>query len=111
MPKFKLEFEDELKPYFNALGMISPFSDSSDFSALSKKKKLKIGNIIHKSFIKADEEGTVAAADTGVVMKKKDMIPKQNIKMIVAHPFLFVIRTEKLAIKHDILFISKIECL
>lgn len=69
--------------------MISPFSDFSD----------------------ADEEGTVAAAATAVVMKKRDMIPKQNIKMIVDHPFLFVIRTEKLAIKHDILFISKIECL
>lgn len=44
--------------------MISPFSDLSDFSALSKKKKLKIGNIIHKSFIEADEEGTLAAAAT-----------------------------------------------
>ncbi len=53
----------------------------------------------------------MAAAATAVVMKKRDMIPKQNIKMIVDHPFLFVIRTEKLAIKHDILFISKIECL
>lgn len=111
LPKFTIQFGDELRPYFNALGMVIPFSDEADFSSMSKENKLKIGRIIHKSFIEVDEEGTVAAAATAVVMKKRMMVPAHNIEMIVDHPFLFIIRSNKLAASHDILFISKIECL
>ena len=109
-PKFVINFEDELKPYFNSLGMIEAFTDNADFSAMSKTNRLKIAKIIHKTFIEVDEEGTEAAGATAVVMRKKAK-PKKEIKMIVDHPFLFIIRSEQLPSGHDILFISKVEAL
>lgn len=109
-PKFVINFEDELKPYFNSLGMIEAFTDNADFSAMSKTNRLKIAKILHKTFIEVDEEGTEAAGATAVVMRKKAM-PKKEIEMIVDHPFLFIIRSEQLPSGHDILFISKVEAL
>ena len=46
-------------------------------------------------------------------MKKRAMMPrpKKIIDMIVDHPFLFIIRSNGLPKEHDILFISKVECL
>ena len=113
LPKFEINFGDELKPYFNKLGMIQAFTNSADFSGMSKANDLKIGKIIHKTFIKVDEEGTEAAAVTAVVMKAKAMMPRPEkiIDMIVDHPFLFIIRSNGLPKEHDILFISKVECL
>ena len=113
LPKFEINFGDELTPYFNKLGMIQAFTDSADFSGMSKANDLKIGKIIHKTFIKVDEEGTEAAAVTAVVMKKRAMMPRPEkiIDMIVDHPFLFIIRSNGLPKEHDILFISKVECL
>lgn len=113
MPKFEINFGDELKPYFNKLGMIQAFTNSADFSGMSKSNDLKIGKIIHKTFIKVDEEGTEAAAVTAVVMKAKSIMPRPEkiIDMIVDHPFLFIIRSNGLPKEHDILFISKVECL
>ena len=109
LPKFEINFSDELKPYFIALGMKEAFSDA-DFSAMRKEKDIKIGRIIHKTFIKIDEKGTEAAAATAVVMRKM-MAPRPMPVMNVNHPFLFIIRADELPFGHDMLFVSKVESL
>ena len=109
MPKFEINYGSELKPFLQALGINDAFNDNADFSGMTKKEKLYISKVIHKAFIKVDEQGTEAAAATAVVMTKRCIVhvPEMNIN----HPFLFIVRGENLPTSHDILFISKVECL
>lgn len=111
LPKFKIEYEDELKPYFIKMGMVDAFGDDADFSEIEKGNK--IGKILHKTYIKIDEEGTEAAAVTEVEMSMKGTKRKSTRTPImdVNHPFLLMIRSNNLPDGHDILFISKIESL
>ena len=113
LPKFEIQFSDELKPKFTEMGMVEAFSNKADFSVMKKEKDLYIGRIIHKTFIKVDEEGTEAAAATAVMMRCMGCVamPERIIYMIVNHPFLFIIRSDDLPSGHDILFISKVESL
>jgi serpin B len=58
IPKFEFSTPSiSLVEAFNELGMVVPFSDGANFSGISQSS-LKIGNIIHKAFIKVDESGT-----------------------------------------------------
>ena len=111
LPKFEIQFGAELKPNFISLGMVEAFTNNADFSSMKKENNIKIGRIIHKTFIKVDEEGTEAAAATAVVMRMKCIMPNNDPIMNVNHPFLFIIRADNLPPGHDILFISKVECL
>ena len=111
LPKFEIKFGAELKPHFISLGMAEAFTNNADFSSMKKENNIKIGRIIHKTFIKVDEEGTEAAASTAVVMRAKCIMPKNDPIMNVNHPFLFIIRADYLPLGHDILFISKVESL
>ena len=110
LPKFEIKFEGELKNILISLGMTSAFG-AADFSVMRKEKDIFISRVIHKTFIKVDEQGTEAAAVTAVVMKRM-MVPKDPPKIMnVNHPFLFIIRCKDLPSGHDILFFTKIESL
>lgn len=111
LPKFELNFEAELKETFISLGMVEAFSDNADFSSMTKQNNVKIGRIIHKTFISVDEKGTKAAAATAVVMTKRCFIPNANVIMKVDHPFLFIVRNENLPNDFDMMFVSKVEFL
>ena len=111
LPKFEINFGAELKQNFINLGMVQAFTNDADFSTMIKKNNVKIGRIIHKTYIKVDEKGTEAAAVTAVIMVEKCCLPKKELVMNVNHPFLFIIRNDGLPAGHDILFISKIETL
>lgn len=107
IPKFEINFKCELKDILTNMGMKKAFSDDADFSSMLNKNEIKIDDLIHKAYIKVDEEGTEASAITEVKFKRKTKL-KTPI-MIVDHPFLFIIRNNNLPLTHDILFISKIE--
>ena len=107
LPKFEIKYEEELNEILMSMGMKEAFG-SADFSIMKKEKDIHISKVIHKTFIKVDEEGTVAAAVTAVVMAR--MMVRVN-RMIVNHPFLFIIRSDNLPLGHDILFFSKVEAL
>ncbi|HHD92229.1 MAG TPA: hypothetical protein ENL06_01215, partial [Candidatus Portnoybacteria bacterium] len=65
-------------------------------------QNLFISKVIHQAFIKVDEEGTEAAAATGVVMDKAVMA--SNI-FRVDHPFIFLIQDKE---HGEILFLGSI---
>jgi serpin B len=49
--------------------------------------------VFHKAFIAVDEEGTEAAAATGIVMPRAALRRRANIVTFHAdHPFVFLIR-------------------
>ena len=82
------------------------------FFNYEKRKRYLISRVIHKTFIKVEEQGTEAAAVTAVVMRKLAVIPKDPPKIVnVNHPFLFIIRSKDLTFGNDVLFFTKIECL
>jgi len=91
LPRFKLEYGAELKPYLQALGMRLPFSQTADFSAMSVAS-LYLSAVKHQSFVEVSEEGTEAAAATIGVMRMTMVRPQNRpFDMVVDRPFLFVI--------------------
>ncbi len=93
LPKFKMEASFGLKPTLETLGMKRAFSAEADFSGISEQKDLSISAVIHKAFVDVNEEGTEAAAATGIMMRAT--AARQTVQPPVFradHPFLFLIR-------------------
>jgi serine protease inhibitor len=107
LPKFKIEFDSELKDYLIALGMRKAFTSSlADFSNLYKgPDQLWIGKVIHKTFVEVDEEGTEAAAVTLVGIVRTSGGGDNGFFMKVNRPFLFLIKEKS---SDCILFMGKI---
>ncbi|MBQ6277416.1 MAG: serpin family protein [Bacteroidales bacterium] len=104
MPKFKIESRFEMKKVLMEMGIKAAFTKSADFSKMNGKSNLLIDEVIHKSFIEVSEKGTEAAAATAVVVREKSMVMKDNPKVVINRPFVFVIRENK---NNAILFIGK----
>uniref|UniRef100_A0A646QD79 Serpin 6 n=1 Tax=Hemiscolopendra marginata TaxID=943146 RepID=A0A646QD79_9MYRI len=105
LPKFKLETKYSLVKTLQQLGVNSLFSNSADLSGISDAK-LKVSEVIHKAFIETDEEGTEAAAATGIsFVRISVLIPKElDPDFIADHPFLFAIVDKRLS--NQILFMG-----
>ncbi|MBN2684202.1 MAG: serpin family protein [Pontiellaceae bacterium] len=91
LPKFKLESSFGLGDTLQQMGMTDAFSRSSDLSGMDGTRKLFISSVIHKAFVEVNEEGTEAAAATGVVVGLRSM-PRPPMVFTADHPFLFFIR-------------------
>jgi serpin B len=89
IPKFKIEWGASLTKPLKDLGMTDAFS-TSDFSGISTASRLFISDVIHKAYIKVDEEGTEAAAATAVIMDDECCCEELS-SFICDHPFVFVI--------------------
>uniref|UniRef100_A0A8D2N693 Serpin B10 n=1 Tax=Zonotrichia albicollis TaxID=44394 RepID=A0A8D2N693_ZONAL len=93
LPKLKLEENYDLKSPLSSMGIRNAFNPGqADFTGMSLKKDLFISEVIHKAFVEVNEEGTEAAAATGVLMMRS-RIPTMTFK--ADHPFIFFIRHNK----------------
>ena len=91
MPKFKVESEFGLKETLSAMGMPIAFTDEADFSGMNGKRELVIKDVVHKAYVAVDENGTEAAAATGVVVGVTSA-PGDTVEVTIDHPFIFFIR-------------------
>ncbi len=89
LPRFKLEYGQELKRALSAIGMGLAFSPGADFSQISEVPSY-ITKIIHKTFVEVNEAGTEAAAATAVMMAKGGP-PKNRFHLRVDRPFFCAI--------------------
>ena len=106
LPKFKLETSFGLNPTLEAMGMKRAFSREADFSGISSAEALYISAVLHKAYVDVNEEGTEAAAATGVMMGALAMRRPEPIPVFRAdHPFLFLIRDTKAG---SILFMGRL---
>ncbi|KAG2501610.1 hypothetical protein HYH03_000115 [Edaphochlamys debaryana] len=90
LPKFKVSSQMSLTPVLRHLGVKSAFGGSADFSRLSASG-LHISDVVHKAVVEVDEEGTVAAAATGVIMLTSLEIPSPPFELVFDRPFAFII--------------------
>ena len=91
LPKFTAEATNRLLPHLDKLGLADGHSPTA-FKQLSAKP-LDISDVVQKTLIKVDEEGTEAAAATAVTVTRAlvtDVTP-----MVVDKPFIFALRDDK----------------
>ncbi len=94
IPKFKLEYKIELNEILKNLGMETAFNRTqADFSRMVSTDTTLTGNLYiskvdHKTFVEVNEEGTEAAAVTGIGISVTSLPPQ----FIVNRPFFFAIR-------------------
>ena len=98
-PKIEMRYKKELNETLIDLGMPSAFA-GADFSDINPG--LKIDVVIHEAWLKISEEGTEAAAATGVSMSETSAMMDY---VYLNKPFLFAIEDNK---SGSILFMGKI---
>jgi serpin B len=106
LPKFRAESEFSLRKALSAMGMPTTFTDKADFSGIDPNRGLAISEVVHKAFVDVSEQGTEAAAATGITMRATAMrMPEQAVVFRADHPFLFLIRDTHTGV---VLFIGRL---
>jgi serpin B len=104
MPKFTVEFGSSLKKVLEQQGVIRAFGQRAQFEGISDEP-LRISDIMQKTYVKVDEDGTEAAAVTAVRVGAMSMRPQNIIPMKLDRPFVFaIIRNDG----NEVLFVGKV---
>jgi serpin B len=92
IPRFKMTREFNLTRTLYAMGMTDAFDEArADFSGMDGTKgSLFISDVVHKAYVDVNEEGTEAAAATGVRFKVTAVAPVQEFH--ANRPFIFLIK-------------------
>ncbi len=92
LPRFRVEYNFQLAGILKALGVRTAFTpNEADFSGIDGTRYLYIDDIFHKTFVSVNEEGTEAAAATGVVIRVTAVL-QPRVQVTVDRPFIFFIR-------------------
>ncbi|KAJ9567371.1 hypothetical protein OSB04_003337 [Centaurea solstitialis] len=94
IPKFKISFAFEASKMLKELGLHLPFVGglTGMVDCPMVGRKLFVSSIHHKSFVEVNEEGTEAAAVSGIVIEMQCL--RNKVDFVADHPFLFVIRED-----------------
>ncbi len=89
MPTFEFDSRFALRDALVSLGMADAFAPgTADFSGMDGTRDLFIQSVVHQAYVAVDEEGTEAAAATGITVGIVSM-PMNTIT--VDRPFIFAI--------------------
>jgi serine protease inhibitor len=104
-PRFKMTSQFGLAQILGEMGMTDAFLEKADFSGMTGNRDLFISAVVHKAYVDVNEEGTEAAAATGVVMRVTSVeMPPPVFR--ADHPFIFLIRDNHTG---SILFLGRVE--
>ena len=78
--------------------------NKANFAGMNGKRNLFISAALHKAFVDVNEEGTEAAAATGIVIGVTSLPPKPK-EFRADHPFVFLIRDNQ---PGSILFVGRL---
>jgi serpin B len=91
LPKFKATSEFSLGDTLSAMGMPLAFTPGmADFSGMNGSRNLFIQAVVHKAFVDVNEQGTEAAASTGVAVGLASAPIRTEFR--ADHPFVYLIR-------------------
>lgn len=96
IPRFSFDYDLNLEEDLKSLGITDAFTDSADFSNMSKTS-LYVGGALHKANIDFTEKGIKAAAVTVIYMTESASLAEENkpIEIKIDKPFMYVIRDKK----------------
>lgn len=112
-PKFKTEYSLSFKEILKHIGIEKAFEkweaefDEVMFKGLKEGENVYVDDVLQKTFIEVDENGTEAAAATAVIMNEATSIgpSMEEIKEFKAdRPFIYFIRDD---VTHEVLFIGE----
>ena len=87
IPRVKLQYSIELSRTLQALGLKTAFSETqADFSLMCNiPPRVYISEVLHKTSLDINEEGTEASAATKITMVSKAMV--KSMRFVVDRPF------------------------
>ncbi|XP_076163834.1 serine protease inhibitor 3/4 isoform X3 [Ptiloglossa arizonensis] len=88
LPKFKIENKIDLNSYLQKLGLTDMFTSRANFSGIADAN-LVISKVVQKAFIEVNEEGSEAAAATGLLIEARCMVFRMAV--MIDRPFLYSI--------------------
>lgn len=112
-PKFKTEYSLSFKEILKYIGVEKAFDewgaefDEVMFEGIKDDENVYVDDVLQKTFIEVDENGTEAAAATAVIMNKATSVgPGMEIvkEFKADKPFIYFIRDE---VTHEVLFIGE----
>jgi serine protease inhibitor len=110
MPRYRLNLESRLNQPLTAMGMAEAFDpNAARFGAMLgveylARQNAYVGEAKQKVFIEVNEEGTEAAAVTGVEMRATSM-PPPPLAFTVDRPFVIAIRDDQTGV---LLFVGQV---
>lgn len=107
LPKFEYKYnEEKMKTILSDMGMGIAFdSNHADFTRINSNGGLYISRVLHKTYIKTDEEGSEAAAVTAVEIGVTSVGPDQPYYFTINRPFVYFIQEKSTG---TILFIGSV---
>lgn len=90
LPKFTAEYEANLQKSLQQLGMTDAFAEGiADFTGIATyhHQSLRMGPVLHKTYLELDEQGTKAAASTAAEMRTSC----EPMQISLNRPFLYMI--------------------
>ena len=106
LPKFSFKTHVELKPVLTGMGITDAFDPTlANLSGMDGEMDLSVHAVVQEALVEVDEQGTVAAAATGVSACSdcEAIIGPEMIQ--IDQPFLFLIRDTR---SGDILFMGHV---
>ncbi|HZR80803.1 MAG TPA: serpin family protein [Candidatus Binatia bacterium] len=94
LPRWTARKPLSLKDALAALGMKQAFAEGgADFSGIDGTKNLYVSAVVHEGFVDVTEEGTEAAAATGVVVGLRSAVARREEPLVVRadRPFVWAI--------------------
>lgn len=107
LPKFKFESGYSLVKTLKSMGMSKAFDPGkAEISGIFKGSEEYVTNVVHKALIEVNEEGTEAAAVTGIGMTTiVSLHPPPPVYFRADRPFIFLIRHKP---SNAILFLGRV---
>nr|QNV48480.1 serpin 5 [Rhipicephalus haemaphysaloides] len=106
LPKFKIDKMNPLKSNLTHLGLRKMFGSEADLSGITGDRRLYVSDVLQRAMVEVNEEGTEAAAVSGVVSVNR--IGIEPFPFTADHPFLFFIRDRK---TNEIFFAGQVNAL
>jgi len=103
VPKFNIEYSADLEEILKKIGINKAFGAEAEFSKMLDGGHMWIDSVLHKTYIRVDEEGTEAAAVTGMAFGGSSL-PPEPLELKFNKPFTFVIKDN---LNGELLFVGE----